>query len=81
MKEFNRGAWTHYVDLHDFILRNYTPYDGDGSFLQGPTQRTKKLWEKVKTLMERERQAGGVLDIDADVISDIGPVGYRQACS
>ncbi len=71
MKEFNRGAWTHYVDLHDFILRNYTPYDGDGSFLQGPTQRTKKLWEKVKTLMERERQAGGVLDIDADVISDI----------
>lgn len=71
MKEFVKGAWNHYVDLHDFILKNYTPYDGDGSFLEGPTQRTAKLWDKVKDLMDQERKAGGVLDIDADTISDI----------
>lgn len=71
MKEFVKGAWNHYVDLHDFILKNYTPYDGDGSFLEGPTERTVKLWDKVKDLMDRERKAGGVLDIDADTISDI----------
>lgn len=71
MKEFVKGAWNHYVDLHDFILKNYTPYDGDGSFLSGPTGRTEKLWNKVKDLMDQERKAGGVLDIDADTISDI----------
>ena len=68
---FEKGNWTQFVDVHNFILHNYTPYDGDDTFLSGPTERTKKLWEKVKTLMLDERNSGGVLDIDSETISDI----------
>lgn len=71
MIEFKPGNWTRSVDVHDFILRNYTPYDGDESFLAGPTEKTSALWEEVKELLDKERKAGGVLDIDADTISDI----------
>ena len=71
MKEFISGHWSHTVDVQDFIQRNYTPYDGDESFLTPPTQRTRELWDEVKVLLEKERQAGGVLDVDASTISDI----------
>ena len=71
MKDFISGHWNHTVDVQDFIQRNYTPYDGDESFLAPPTQRTKELWDEVKELLEKERQAGGVLDVDASTISDI----------
>lgn len=71
MTKFKQGNWNRFVDVHDFILRNYTPYDGDESFLTPPTERTKKLWQEVLDLMEKERHAGGVLDIDASTISDI----------
>lgn len=71
MAEFISGHWNHSVDVHDFIQRNYTPYDGDESFLTPPTQRTRELWDEVKVLLEKERQAGGVLDVDASTISDI----------
>ena len=73
--KFQTGAWNRTVDVHDFILRNYTPYDGDASFLAPPTERTRTLWEKVKALMDEERRAGGVLDIDEHTISDIA--AYR----
>ena len=68
---FKEGIWTHSVDVQDFILNNYSPYDGDETFLEGPTERTQSLWNEVKDLMEQERKAGGVLDIDPDTISDI----------
>ena len=68
---FQTGNWNRYVDVHDFILRNYTPYDGDDSFLTPPTERTRILWDKVRALMDKERKAGGVLDIDPETISDI----------
>lgn len=71
MKEFKTGSWTKNVDVHDFILRNYTPYDGDESFLAGPTERTKALWNEVSGLLRQERDKGGVLDIDGETISDI----------
>ena len=71
MKDFIPGHWSHTVDVQDFIQRNYTPYDGDESFLTPPTQRTRELWEEVKVLLEKERKAGGVLDVDASTISDI----------
>ena len=71
MKEFISGHWSHTVDVQDFIQRNYTPYDGDESFLTPPTQRTRELWDEVKVLLEKERQAGGVLDVDTSTISDI----------
>lgn len=69
--EFKKSNWNRFVDVHDFILHNYTPYDGDDSFLAKPTARTQELWNKVSKLMNKERAAGGVLDIDASTISDI----------
>ncbi|HIX31871.1 MAG TPA: formate C-acetyltransferase [Firmicutes bacterium] len=59
------------INVRKFIQENYTPYDGDSSFLAGPTERTKKLWQEVLDLMEQERAAGGVLDFDTKIISDI----------
>ena len=59
------------IDVRGFIVKNYTPYDGDGSFLAAPTEKTKKLWEEVKVLLQKERDAGGVLDMDDEVISTI----------
>ena len=75
---FERGTWVREINLRSFINHNYTPYDGDESFLQGPTQDTKDLWEQVLELSKQEREKGGVLDMDTKVISTItshGP-GY-----
>ena len=70
--EFVKGAWCEEINVRDFIQRNYTPYDGDGSFLAGPTERTKKLWNEVSELLEQERRAPGrVLDADTAIISGI----------
>jgi len=70
-RNFNQGKWNKEIDVRDFIQRNYTPYDGDESFLKGPTDKTLKLWDKVSLLMEKERKCGGVLDIDTKTISTI----------
>jgi len=70
-RTFKQGKWNAEIDVRDFIQKNYTPYDGDESFLEGPTERTLKLWEKVSLLMEKERKSGGVLDIDTKTISTI----------
>lgn len=59
------------INVRDFIIENYTPYYGDGDFLAPATEKTHKLFDKVKKLMEDERQAGGVLDIDEHTISTI----------
>ena len=75
---FVPGKWTIEVNVRDFIQRNYTPYEGDESFLVGPTDATKKLWDEVLDLLKQERENGGVLDADTDIISTItshGP-GY-----
>lgn len=75
---FNGGVWEKEINVRDFIQKNYTPYDGDESFLAGPTQATKELWEQVMKLSEEERRAGGVLDMDTKIVSGItshGP-GY-----
>ena len=75
---FNKGVWEKEINVRDFIQKNYTPYDGDDSFLVGPTQRTKDLWDQVLELSKKEREAGGVLDMDTKIISTItshGP-GY-----
>lgn len=69
---FVPGKWSNdEVNVRDFIQRNYTPYDGDESFLAGPTEATKKLWDIVMDLSKKERKAGGVLDADTDIISTI----------
>ena len=67
---FKKGKWTKAINVRDFIQNNYTPYEGDESFLVGPTDRTKELWNKVLNLYELER-AKGVLDVATDVASNI----------
>ena len=75
---FEPGTWTGEVDVRDFIQRNYTPYEGDESFLAGPTQRTTDLWADVMALLTHEREQGGVLDMDTKVVTGIvaHPAGY-----
>ena len=68
---FHEGIWEKEINVRDFIQRNYHPYEGDESFLQGPTEATKKLWEQVMELSRQEREKGGVLDMDTSVISTI----------
>ena len=75
---FETGKWTKEINVRSFITHNYTPYDGDESFLEGATDDTKSLWDQVLELTKKEREAGGVLDMDTKVISTItshGP-GY-----
>lgn len=75
---FKEGIWEKEINVRDFIQKNYTPYEGDESFLTGPTDATKELWEQVMKLTEEERKRGGVLDMDTKIISTItshGP-GY-----
>ena len=75
---FEAGQWMRDINTRDFIQHNYTPYEGDDSFLQGPTQNTKDLWQMVLDLSKKEREAGGVLDMDTKVVSTLtshGP-GY-----
>ena len=69
--KFKDGRWSHKIDVADFVFNNITPYDGDASFLQGPTERTKNLWDKCLVALEEERQNGGVRAIDAKTISTI----------
>ncbi|WP_419053747.1 formate C-acetyltransferase [Collinsella stercoris] len=78
---FEDGNWTKEVDVRDFIQKNYTPYEGDESFLVGPTERTTKLWDDVMALMLKEREQGGVLDMDTKVVTGIlsHPAGYIDA--
>ena len=69
---FVPGKWSNdEVNVRDFIQKNYTPYDGDESFLAGPTDATKKLWQIVLDLSKKEREAGGVLDADTDIVSTV----------
>ena len=75
---FREGSWVNEIDLRSFIRHNFTMYDGDETFLEGPTQNTLDLWDQVMDLTRQEREAGGVLDMDTKVISGItshGP-GY-----
>ena len=75
---FNGGVWQKEINVRDFIQKNYTPYEGDESFLAGPTKATNDLWAQVMELTEEEHKKGGVLDMDTHIISTItshGP-GY-----
>ena len=68
---FVGGNWQKAIDVRDFIQRNYTPYDGDDSFLAGPTEATTKLWADVMDLFAQETANGGVLDMDTKLVSTI----------
>lgn len=81
MKEFQQWEgfegrlWKEGVDVRDFIQNNYKPYDGDESFLAGPTEATDKLWGKLQELQKEERQKGGVLDMETEIVSSLTSYG------
>ena len=81
MKEFEQWdgftgrLWKEGIDVRDFIQNNYTPYDGDEKFLEGPTEATDRLWGKLQELQKEERAKGGVLDMETDVVSGITAYG------
>ena len=68
---FEGRLWTEEVNVRDFIQNNYTPYDGDASFLAGTTEATDKLWGELQKLQKEERAKGGVLDMDTEIVSSI----------
>lgn len=70
-KGFNSGNWQEEIDVRNFILNNYTPYEGTEEFLSSPTERTEKLLKKLNHLLELEREFGGVLDIDTQTVSSL----------
>ena len=77
-KGFQPGKWQDEINVRDFIQTNYTPYEGDDSFLAGPTDRTKKVFAKLEDLLDEERAKGGVLDIDTETVTSLDsfPAGY-----
>ena len=72
---FKGRNWTHSVDVRSFIQDNYTPYEGDDSFLEGPTEATNKLWGRLQELQKEERAKGGVLDMETEVVSGLTAYG------
>ena len=78
MGTFKNGNWNEQIDVRDFVTRNITPYDGDGSFLCGPTETTKKLWQICLDAIKEERANNGVRSIDNQTVSSITshPAGY-----
>ncbi|WP_455025865.1 formate C-acetyltransferase [Oribacterium sinus] len=75
---FTEGHWVEDVNVRDFIQRNYTSYDGNADFLEEPTENTQILWDYVQSLQKEERQKGGVLDMETEVVSGINayPASY-----
>ncbi len=72
---FTPGHWVDDINVRDFIQKNYTPYDGDESFLADPTEATNKLWDKVQELQAAERANGGVLECETEVVSSLTAYG------
>ena len=72
---FKGVKWLDEVNVRDFIQNNYTPYDGDESFLEGPTEATNVLWGKLQKLQREERLKGGVLDMETEIVSSMTAYG------
>ena len=72
---FKGNRWKEKIDVRNFIGMNYTPYDGDASFLEGPTEATNKLWGKLQALQKEERAKGGVLDMETEVVTSLTAYG------
>lgn len=72
---FKGSKWQDEVDVRDFIQNNYKPYNGDESFLEGPTESTNTLWEKLQKLQKEERAKGGILDMETEVVSSLTAYG------
>lgn len=70
-RSFKGGHWVDDINVRDFIQNNYTQYEGDESFLAGPTEATNTLWDKVQELQKEERSKGGVLECETEVVSSL----------
>lgn len=68
---FNEGKWTKEINVRNFIQKNYTLYEGDESFLEGPTEKTEKVWNRCEELILEELKKGGVLDVETNIISGV----------
>ena len=68
---FKGETWKREINVRDFVQNNYKPYDGDESFLEGPTEATNKLWGRLQELQKEERAKGGVLDMDTHIVTGI----------
>ena len=68
---FEGVLWKREVNVRDFVQRNYTPYEGDETFLEAPTEATNTLWEELKKLQKEEHSKGGILDMDTDIVSTL----------
>lgn len=75
---FSEARWREQIDVRDFIVSNFEPYEGDGAFLAGPTERTRALWDRCRALLAEERRRGGVYAVDARTVAGITshPPGY-----
>lgn len=74
-RDFTGTKWVDEVNIREFIQDNYTPYNGDASFLSGPTEATNTLWGKLQVLQKEERAKGGVLDMETEVVSGMTAYG------
>ena len=72
---FKGNKWLSEVNIRDFIQNNYTSYEGDETFLAGPTHATETLWQKLRALQKEERAKGGVLDMETEVVSGLTAYG------
>ena len=72
---FNGRIWREEINLREFIQDNYTPYDGDASFLEGPTEATDTLWGELQKLQKAERANNGVLDMETKVVTGLTAYG------
>ena len=72
---FEGRLWKEEINVRDFIQNNYTPYEGDSSFLADPTEATNQLWGKLQELQKEERAKGGVLDMETEVVSSLTAYG------
>ena len=72
---FKGRLWKEEINVRDFVQNNYKPYDGDESFLEGPTEATNKLWGRLQELQKEERAKGGVLDIETKVVAGLTAYG------
>ena len=77
-KTFKDGLWSKEINVRDFVSNNITPYEGDASFLQGPTERTKAVWNHCLKALEEERNNNGIRALDYTTVSTITshPAGY-----
>ncbi|MBN2221329.1 MAG: formate acetyltransferase, partial [Vallitaleaceae bacterium] len=70
-KNFQQGQWQETIDVRDFILNNFRSYDGDADFLEKPTQRTQRVYQKYEELRQRELAQNGVLKVDTETVSSL----------